>query len=83
MAPWVHFIPLNPSLAELRNLHAYFLAPRIGSVQPDTNVFHLQRIAEAGQAWQNQHGRRKDADIYLYRLALEISRLWNRREDDQ
>ena len=79
----MHYLPASPSLAELRNLHAYFLAPRIGAGSPvDAHVAELQRVAEAGRAWRTTYGRPEDADAYVYRLALEWSRLWSREEDD-
>ena len=80
---WVHYLPASRSLAELRNLHAYFLAPRIGGSSPvDAHVAELQRVAEAGRDWRKTHGRPEDADAYVYRLALEWSRLWSRQDEE-
>lgn len=77
----MHYLPASLSLAELRNLHAYFLAPRLGASHIDTHSVELQRVADAGRAWRANHGRPQDADAYVYRLALEWSRLWARQEE--
>ena len=41
----------------------------------------LKRINEAGKRWRATHARPIDAEVYVYRLALEWSRLWSRTDE--
>jgi hypothetical protein len=48
---------------------------------PDNHGAHeaeLQAIGERGQSWQMQYGKTRDMEVYVYRLALEWGRIWQR-----
>lgn len=38
----------------------------------------LQAIGQRGQDWQMQFGKTRDMEVYVYRLALEWGRLWQK-----
>jgi hypothetical protein len=93
--PWMHYIPLSPDFHELYHLHAYFLGSTVdasatsaSSQTRQQNVPHhegtmaLKRIAANGQHWRKTHLRRVDAEVYVYRLALEWTRLWSRTDQE-
>lgn len=88
--PWLHYIPLSTSYAEIYNIHAFFSGgtsnalvavnstvqgvPRAQRVPLDGDR-RLRRIARAGKNWMNTIGRRVDMEAYVYRLCLEYARL--------
>jgi hypothetical protein len=88
--PWLHYIPLSTSYAEIYNIHAFFSGgtadalvtvnstmqgvPRTQRVPLDGDR-RLRRIARAGKNWKNTIGRQVDMDAYVYRLCLEYARL--------
>ncbi|KAI0298353.1 hypothetical protein B0F90DRAFT_1733122 [Multifurca ochricompacta] len=88
--PWLHYIPLSTSYAEIYNIHAFFSggipealvsvnstvqhAPRTQRIPLDGDR-RLRRIARAGKNWKTTIGRRVDMEAYVYRLCLEYARL--------
>lgn len=87
LQPWLHYIPLSSSYAEIYNIHAYFSGPPPSTlaatnlttphtIQPSDGDQHLQRIARAGRQWRKTIGRPVDMEAYVYRLCLEYARLW-------
>jgi len=88
--PWLHYVPLSTSYAEIYNIHAFFSGgtPEALAVVNST-VQHLQqrqhipldgdkrlrRIARAGKNWKNTIGRQVDMEAYVFRLCLEYARL--------
>lgn len=87
LQPWLHYIPLSSSYAEIYNIHAYFSGPTPSTLAA-TNLTakhpgqslngdqQLQRIARAGRQWKKTIGRTVDMEAYVYRLCLEYARLW-------
>ncbi|KAI9459303.1 capsular associated protein [Russula earlei] len=88
--PWLHYIPLSTSHAEIYNIHAFFsggtmeaLAVVNSTVQhlpprqrvPLDGDKRLRRIARAGKNWKDTIGRRVDMEAYVFRLCLEYARL--------
>ncbi|KAG1730274.1 glycosyltransferase family 90 protein [Suillus paluster] len=87
LQPWLHYIPLSSSYAEIYNIHAYFSGPTPSTLEAanltTTHTLrslegdrHLQRIARAGRQWRKTIGRTVDMEAYVYRLCLEYARLW-------
>ncbi|KAG9310122.1 glycosyltransferase family 90 protein [Chiua virens] len=77
MQPWLHYIPLSSSYAEIYNIHAYFSGPS-ASTMDAANVTvrqqdewdavkqqrdaQLQQIARAGKQWKHTLGRTVDLE---------------------
>lgn len=87
LQPWLHYIPLSSSYAEIYNIHAYFSGPTpltleaanlttMHTLRTQEGDRHLQRIARAGRQWRKTIGRTIDMEAYVYRLCLEYGRLW-------
>jgi len=57
IAPWVHYVPIQVSYADLYDAVAFF------RVQDALG----RRIARAGRAWSRRYWRREDMAAYLYR----------------
>ncbi|KAH7929024.1 glycosyltransferase family 90 protein [Leucogyrophana mollusca] len=90
LQPWLHYIPLSSSYAEIYNIHAYFsgaskstLESANSTASHDTQKSRsvegdkqLRRIARAGKQWKKTVGRTVDMEAYVYRLCLEYARLW-------
>ncbi|KAG9310121.1 glycosyltransferase family 90 protein [Chiua virens] len=89
--PWLHYIPLSSSYAEIYNIHAYFSGPSTSTmdaanmavkVQAEWEAIknerdaQLRQVAEAGKEWKHTFGRPVDMEVYVYRLMLEYARLW-------
>jgi len=65
IAPWVHYVPIKISYADLYDTVAFF------RVHDEL----AKRIAKAGQDWSRMFWRREDMTAYLYRLLLEYARV--------
>ncbi|KAF8126811.1 hypothetical protein EV363DRAFT_1524658 [Boletus edulis] len=65
IAPWVHYVPIQISYADLYDTVAFFR-------EHDALA---RRIARAGRAWSRQYWRRADMTAYMYRLLLEYARV--------
>ncbi|KAJ7653078.1 glycosyl transferase family 90-domain-containing protein [Mycena polygramma] len=65
IAPWVHYIPIQNSYADLLDALAFFRAHDATGA----------RVAEAGRAWSRKYWRREDLVAYMYRLFLEYGRV--------
>ncbi|KAJ6468222.1 hypothetical protein C8R45DRAFT_837910 [Mycena sanguinolenta] len=90
--PWVHYIPLSATYAEIYNIVAYFSGPPPSALRAaglskssarieaaaaqEEGDRRLRRIARAGKQWKQTIGRTMDMEVYVYRLALEYARLW-------
>ncbi|KAJ7623624.1 hypothetical protein FB45DRAFT_980453 [Roridomyces roridus] len=89
--PWVHYIPLSASYAEIYNIISYFSGPSPAALRyanlsaiaapyipagPEEADRQLRRIARAGKQWKRTMGRTIDMEVYVYRLVLEYARLW-------
>ncbi|KAI0537916.1 hypothetical protein GGR58DRAFT_323401 [Xylaria digitata] len=68
LAPWVHYIPVSPSMEELPELVFYLTSTKTGQMR-------ARQIAEQGRLWFSQSIREIDIVIYMYRLFLELERL--------
>jgi hypothetical protein len=71
--PWVHYIPVSVGLEELRGVTEYFLGP--GDAQ-------ARKIARQGKAFAEMHMRKEDMTAYMFRLVLELNRVFNGDELD-
>ncbi|OJA14308.1 hypothetical protein AZE42_01569 [Rhizopogon vesiculosus] len=87
LQPWLHYIPLSSSYAEIYNIHAFYSGPTPSTLEAANLTAkhtmrssegdrHLQRIARAGRQWKKTIGRTVDMEVYVYRLCLEYARLW-------
>ncbi|KAJ7103705.1 hypothetical protein C8R43DRAFT_907013 [Mycena crocata] len=88
LEPWVHYIPLSATYAEIYNIVAYFSGPPPAALRAanlstagstaaqEESDRRLKRIARAGKQWKKTMGRTADMEVYVYRLALEYARLW-------
>ncbi|OAX36469.1 glycosyltransferase family 90 protein [Rhizopogon vinicolor AM-OR11-026] len=87
LQPWLHYIPLSSSYAEIYNIHAFYSGPTPSTLEAANLTAkhtmrssegdrHLQRIARAGRQWKKTIGRTVDMEVYVYRLCLEYGRLW-------
>jgi len=88
--PWLHYIPLSTSYAEIYNIHAFFSGgtadalaavnstaqhlPRRQRIPLDGDK-RLRRLARAGKNWKNTMGRQVDMEAYVFQLCLEYARL--------
>lgn len=54
--------------------HPHISAP----INEGAHEQELQAIGERGQDWQMQFGKTRDMEVYVYRLALEWGRLWQK-----
>ncbi|KAH9929114.1 capsular associated protein [Epithele typhae] len=94
--PWLHYIPLSQSYAEIYNIHAFFSGATEAALEvANATALHLppeqrkavdgdrrlRRIARAGKQWKRTMGRRVDMEAYVYRLCLEYARLWSEDRD--
>ncbi|KAF2965897.1 hypothetical protein GQX73_g7655 [Xylaria multiplex] len=68
LVPWVHYIPVSPSMEELPELVLYLTSTKTGQMR-------ARQIAEQGRQWFSQSMREIDIVIYMYRLFLELERL--------
>ncbi|EIW79444.1 glycosyltransferase family 90 protein [Coniophora puteana RWD-64-598 SS2] len=87
--PWVHYVPVSSSYAELYNIYTYFSGPTPATLQAANQTqletldarktetdAQLKRIARGGKQWKKTLGRIDDMEVYVYRLCLEYARLW-------
>ena len=71
LMPWVHYVPLSPSMSEVAEVVRYFVDEEEGKMQ-------ILRIAEESRRWAERVLRKKDMEVWLFRLLLE----WGRVVDD-
>lgn len=65
LIPWLHYIPLSMSMAEMPSMLQFLL---------DHGDDVLASVAKNGKDWANTALRPVDAKIYMYRLLLEMGR---------
>ncbi|KAF8137158.1 glycosyl transferase family 90-domain-containing protein [Boletus edulis] len=65
VAPWVHYVPIQVSYADLYDTVSFFR-------EHDELA---RRIARAGREWSRRFWRRQDMTAYTYRLLLEYARV--------
>jgi hypothetical protein len=87
--PWVHFIPLSSSYAEIYNIHAYFSGPTQSALEA-ANLTEVElsanerrsvegdkrarRIARAGKKWKQTIGRTLDMEgVCFFGCKLRLS----------
>lgn len=71
--PWIHFVPLDNTYADLYGLIQYFLGTgRTGRGARDDKA---RKIALDGMHWAEKVLRKEDMQIYVYRLILEFARV--------
>ncbi|KAF2278195.1 glycosyltransferase family 90 protein [Westerdykella ornata] len=68
LVPWVHYIPVSPTLEDLPELISYFMWSKSGQRL-------AYKIAGRGREWKSQALREEDMAVYLYRLLIELARL--------
>lgn len=92
LVPWYHYIPVSTRLAELPSLVGFFFGVQRATRQAlleehdvDDRLFdvvahdaELRKVAEQGTEWADTCGRKEEAMLYVYLLALEWGRIWNR-----
>lgn len=68
--------PINPKGKQktIYEPHPHISAPN----NEGAHETELQAIGERGQDWQMQFGKTRDMEVYVYRLALEWGRLWQK-----
>ncbi|OIW26209.1 hypothetical protein CONLIGDRAFT_554115, partial [Coniochaeta ligniaria NRRL 30616] len=66
LVPWLHYIPVSPSMEELPELMRFLATTSEGQ-----RISH--RIAEAGREWYLKALTPAHQGIYLYRLMLELA----------
>ncbi|KAJ7769164.1 glycosyl transferase family 90-domain-containing protein [Mycena maculata] len=72
MAPWVHYVPIQSSYADLLDVLVFFRGDPAGAGAHDEMA---ARIAAAGREWSRRFWRREDLVAYMYRLFLEYARV--------
>ncbi|KIM51684.1 glycosyltransferase family 90 protein [Scleroderma citrinum Foug A] len=65
IAPWVHYVPIQISYADLYDALAFFR----------THDDLAESIATQGKEWSQNFWRKEDMAAYLYRLLLEFARV--------
>lgn len=68
LVPWVHYVPVSPSMEELPELVFYLTSTESGRQR-------AKEIAQQGREWFTNAFRDIDMTIYIYRLLLEMARL--------
>lgn len=76
---WLHFVPVDIRLHGLWSTLAYFAGVSAPQVRMDAHDQEGKLIAEEGRKWARTALRKKDMEIYFFRLLLE----WGRLTDDQ
>lgn len=74
LVPWVHFIPVSMSMAELPEIMRYMTSDENGKGR-------AKEIANASRDWHGKVLRREDFTIYLYRLMLELARIMDPKRE--
>ncbi|KAJ7708327.1 glycosyl transferase family 90-domain-containing protein [Mycena rosella] len=72
IAPWVHYIPIQTSYADLLDALVFFRGDPAGGGAHDDMA---RRIAGAGREWSRRYWRKEDLVAYMYRLFLEYARV--------
>jgi len=72
LVPWVHYIPVSQSMAELPELVTYLTSTENGQRL-------AENIADKGWMWSTKALRIDDMAIYSYRLLIELARLQDPR----
>jgi hypothetical protein len=72
LAPWLHFVPLDNTFADVYGVMDYFL---------DGHDAEARRIAEEGKEWADKVLRREDMMLYVWRLLLEYARVVDPKRD--
>ncbi|KAJ6555186.1 glycosyl transferase family 90-domain-containing protein [Mycena vulgaris] len=72
IAPWVHYIPVQNSYADLLDALVFFRGDPAGAGAHDEMA---RRIAGAGREWSRRYWRKEDLTAYMYRLFLEYARV--------
>ncbi|KAJ7227400.1 glycosyl transferase family 90-domain-containing protein [Mycena pura] len=72
IAPWVHYIPIQNSYADLLDALVFFRGDPAGRGAHDDMA---ARIAAAGREWSRRYWRKEDLVAYNYRLFLEYARV--------
>ncbi|WVQ82763.1 hypothetical protein IAT38_004895 [Cryptococcus sp. DSM 104549] len=65
LQPWVHYVPLKPSLTDLYDVLSFFRA----------HDAQAEAIGAAGKEWSKTFWRREDMVAYQFRLMLELARV--------
>ncbi|KAJ7178854.1 glycosyl transferase family 90-domain-containing protein [Mycena crocata] len=72
LVPWVHYVPIQNSYADLLDALVFFRGDPAGKGAHDDMA---RRIAAAGREWSRRHWRKEDLVAYMYRLFLEYARV--------
>ncbi|KAJ7457208.1 glycosyl transferase family 90-domain-containing protein [Mycena galericulata] len=72
IAPWVHYVPIQTSYADLLDVLVFFRGDPAGAGAHDEMA---ARIAAAGREWSRRYWRKEDLVAYMYRLFLEYARV--------
>ncbi|EQL00171.1 glycosyltransferase family 90 protein [Ophiocordyceps sinensis CO18] len=85
LVPWLHFVPVDTRYQSLHTTFAYFTGtenrPKLNGRDTALRGRHKDAtwVSRRGQKWAEQVLRKKDMEIYLFRLLLE----WGRLIDDR
>lgn len=79
LVPWKHFVPMDNSFVDWWGIMDYFLGYE---EQKRGHDYKAQEIAEAGSEWARKVLRNEDMLVYMYRLILELARLFDDRRND-
>ncbi|KAH0612792.1 uncharacterized protein H6S33_009172 [Morchella sextelata] len=77
MVPWVHFVPISAKMDELYDVLGYFLGGGEDAPEIVAHEEEAKKIAEAGKDWADKNMRNEDMIVYVWRLMLEMNRLYN------
>ncbi|KAK4054476.1 hypothetical protein OIV83_000970 [Microbotryomycetes sp. JL201] len=77
--PWVHYVPVKIDYSDLYDIMTYFIGTPDGHGGHDSVA---ERIGEAGRLWAKNYWRKADMAAYMYRLALEYSRILHHDTED-
>ncbi|GAA94535.1 glycosyltransferase family 90 protein [Mixia osmundae IAM 14324] len=76
--PWVHYVPVNPDYSDVYDIMAFFEGIKGGTRNEDL----AEEMAKAGQEWARLHWRREDMIAFMWRMLLEVNRLYNRSDQE-
>lgn len=89
LIPWLHFVPMDNTFADIYGILAYFLGTGAAKEASDGTEDTMmaardgaaEKIALRGKEWAEKTLRREDMQVYILRLLLEYARLCDDNRD--
>lgn len=79
LIPWHHYIPLNIRYTDMYSTLVFLFGMKSLEAEPHLEIG--RRIADNGRSFANIALRKKDMEVYLYRLLIEYARVLDDNRD--